>query len=272
VKSKASEVDGLQSEFWFSFPDGYRQYVLKVGAGLLGGFVRIYSPDRIREELEEWRNRVKQFWLWDDNAKLLPKERAFECVVIGDTLHGDEIVFHPNKPKTIFVLPRGGGRIYRAGATLFEAIDWIFQSGKVVKKSSSRDFEPFNTPEELDEWDDDEDSDFIDERSFNKIIRQMNEVCAKYSWMKLAKQGFTSPYAIPRKQIKFTNTVSSFVFVDPEEGARFNFSFIVEDRKTKKEIGTYTWHVGPYSCGSELDHNRKNSKDFRRLYGDAEDY
>lgn len=60
----------------------------------------------IEKELTEWRRRINKYWFWDDVRELLPKERALECVIIGDTVSGDELVFHPSRPNRLFVLPR----------------------------------------------------------------------------------------------------------------------------------------------------------------------
>jgi len=47
------------------------------------------------DELEaDWRDRIKKYWVWDKGTDLLPKARALECVIVGDTGNGDELVFH----------------------------------------------------------------------------------------------------------------------------------------------------------------------------------
>jgi hypothetical protein len=96
VRADLSEVRNLEAQLWISFPDGYTEYVTMLGEGVLGGtFVRIYPPWRIARELEAWRSRIRKYWFWDAGREVLPKERAVECVIIGDTWDGDELVFHP---------------------------------------------------------------------------------------------------------------------------------------------------------------------------------
>jgi hypothetical protein len=73
----------------------YREYITGLGEGVLGSFIRIYPTWRIESELAEWRSRINKYWFWDAGKDLLPKERALEFVIIGDTVNGDEIVFHP---------------------------------------------------------------------------------------------------------------------------------------------------------------------------------
>src|SRR5262245_17764133 len=99
VRAQPREVDELEARLWVTLPPGYREYVTQLGEGVLGGtFVRIYPPWRIDAELVEWRERIEKYWFWDAGKDLLPKARAIECIVLGDTLQGDELVFHPRYP------------------------------------------------------------------------------------------------------------------------------------------------------------------------------
>jgi hypothetical protein len=75
----------------------------------------------------------------------LPKQRALECVIIGDTVNGDELVFHPGRPNRLFVLPRDSEQVFDAGTDLLTAIDWMCASGKLVERFDDRKFEPFDS-------------------------------------------------------------------------------------------------------------------------------
>lgn len=146
VLATAAEVDALASRLWITFPCGYQQYVTRLGEGVLGGsFVRIYPPWRIEKELSEWRRRIAKYWFWDEGGELLPKERALECVIIGDTVNGDELVFHPCRPGQLFVLPRYSEQIFEAGSDLLEAIEWMCTSGELIEPFNERNFEPFDS-------------------------------------------------------------------------------------------------------------------------------
>ena len=145
VLAKQKDVDSLESELWIQFPPGYRDYVTQLGEGILGTLVRIYPPWRIDKELNEWRRRIDKYWFWDKGRKLLPKARALECVIVGDTSNGDELVFHPCRPGHMFVLPIDSEKIFDAGADLLEAVNWMCSSGKLVSPCSERDFKPFDS-------------------------------------------------------------------------------------------------------------------------------
>ena len=144
-----SRSGGGETQLWLTFPRGYREYITTLGEGVLGGsFVRVYPPWRILRELSEWRERLREFWFWDKGRKVLPKERALEAVIVADTLNGDELVFHTGKPDHLFVLPHESEKIYEAGTDLLAAVDWMCDSGKLTKRFSERNFEPFDSRKE----------------------------------------------------------------------------------------------------------------------------
>jgi hypothetical protein len=54
VLAKPPEVNALESQLWITFPDGYREYVTKLGERVLGLFVRVYPPWRILKGLSRF--------------------------------------------------------------------------------------------------------------------------------------------------------------------------------------------------------------------------
>jgi hypothetical protein len=146
LKATNDEVDAMESHFGLRSPKDYRAYITTFGEGVLGGaYIRIYPPWRILNELQQWRHRIDQYWFWDDGSDVLTKQQALECIIIGDTLDGDEIIFHPRQPDHILILPRNSGKIYRAGESLLEAIEWLCSSGRLTEPFEEREFEPFNS-------------------------------------------------------------------------------------------------------------------------------
>lgn len=146
LRSETSEVDQAEVRLGVRFPTGYREYVTRFGDGVLGGsYIRIYPPQRIlsgENNLDEWRQRIGEYWFWDDGREVLTKEQALQAIIIGDTLDGDELIFHPREPERIYVLPRHSEEIYMAGMGLPEAIEWLCSSGKLTEPFSQRNFEP----------------------------------------------------------------------------------------------------------------------------------
>ncbi|NOU05674.1 MAG: SMI1/KNR4 family protein [Hyphomicrobiaceae bacterium] len=136
-------VEEAERQLGVRFPHGYREYIIRFGEGVLGGsFIRIYPPQRIVCDLVEWRARIEEYWFWDQGAAVLAKEQALECIVFADTINGDEIVFHPNAPDEIFVLPRDSGGIFAIGPGVPSAIEWCCSSGILTERFDELVFEP----------------------------------------------------------------------------------------------------------------------------------
>jgi predicted DNA-binding WGR domain protein len=137
------EVDALEAKLGITMPEGYREYVKTLGEGILGGtFVRVYGPGTIAKEVIPWRKRIKQYWFWDQGSAVLTKQRAVKSVIVGDTLQGDELIFHPEEPDRLLVLPRHKEKIFVAGSTLLEAVEWLCGSGKLTRRFKEREFKP----------------------------------------------------------------------------------------------------------------------------------
>jgi hypothetical protein len=142
-----ADVTAAEVALGARFPTGYRAFITRVGRGVLGGLMRIYTPDDIQKgpnNVREWRARIDEYWFWDDSAALLPKARALECIIIGDTVGGDELIFHPTEPDRLYVLPHDFDEAYLASKTGLEAaVDWFFTSGVIDQASENDSFEPF---------------------------------------------------------------------------------------------------------------------------------
>jgi hypothetical protein len=144
--STHEEVDQAEKEFGLQFPSGYREYVTRLGDGIFGGYyVRVYPPKRLlagENNVREWRERINEYWFWDQGEPLLPKPQALESVIIGDTLDGDELVVHPSNPERIYVLPRYQEEAYHAGDGLLAALEWLSSAGILTEAYEQREFEP----------------------------------------------------------------------------------------------------------------------------------
>ncbi len=149
VRATHAEVDDLESFFGVRFPMGYREYVTILGEGIFAGYyIRIYPPWRILHgcnNVNEWRKLVDEFWFWDAGRHVLTKSEVLECIILGDTMNGDHIVFHPRNPDDIFVLPLEEEEIYGIRGGVFAALDWFCASGVLTEPVTERDFEPFDS-------------------------------------------------------------------------------------------------------------------------------
>jgi len=141
------EILACEKTLNIAFDEDYKEYVSTYGSGILGGtYVRIYLPETIILTMDEWRNRITEYWFWDEGKEVLSKEEVLSSVRIGDTYDGDEIILFKNE---YFILPRHNEMIYKAGNTLEETINWLCSSGILTEGFPEREFEPFD-PGDLD--------------------------------------------------------------------------------------------------------------------------
>jgi SMI1 / KNR4 family (SUKH-1) len=151
IVASDDEIDDAERQLGQRFPDGYRQFVRQFGEGSLAGWLRIYPPNRIlsgMNNVAEWRERIDQYWFWDQGQTVLSKAAALECVIIGDTFDGDELVVHPTLPDRIYVLPRHSEDVFVAGDGLTAMVNWFQTAGILVAPFNDWTFQPFSTREQ----------------------------------------------------------------------------------------------------------------------------
>ncbi len=135
------EIISCEKKLNIRFEEDYKEYILKYGRGILGGtYIRMYLPTKIVDELEEWRDRINEYWFWDEGKDVLTKEEALKSVIVGDTFDGDEIIYYKEE---YFILPRHSEMIYKTGKTLEETINWLCSAGILTEPFIEREFEPF---------------------------------------------------------------------------------------------------------------------------------
>lgn len=100
-----NKIDAVEKAHDVRFPAGYSEFMQRFGEGELSE-LRVYSPTRIVEDVEEWRSMVLDGWFMSSQSTEISAEKAMECYVFADTQSGDEFIFHPASPNDVYVLPR----------------------------------------------------------------------------------------------------------------------------------------------------------------------
>lgn len=145
----AAMVKDAEARLGTRFPSGYKEYVTKFGAGVVSGYVRIWTPDRIVAEYATNQTLWRDSFLWDEGEQALAHDRVLESIILGDTWDGDSIVFHPGNPSRIYVLPRHVSTIFAIGSNLLEALGWLCDSGELTDPIEFKYFETFNNRKKL---------------------------------------------------------------------------------------------------------------------------
>lgn len=136
------DIKAAEKRLKTTFPQGYEEYATTLGEGVLSALVRVYPPWQVVNGLKDWRRRIRDYWFWGDSEQPIDQEQAQEFVVFADTMNGDEIIFHPDEPSRIFMLPHEDENVYEVGATLSEALTWACTSGVLCSPVSELVFSP----------------------------------------------------------------------------------------------------------------------------------
>lgn len=93
--------------------------------------------------------RWKEHYFWEPGDTDMDQQRVLEAILLGDTTAGDKLIFHPQRPDTIYVLPHEEEEIYQAGANLEATIDWLCHSGTLTEPLSFDYFESWKDRAEI---------------------------------------------------------------------------------------------------------------------------
>ncbi len=139
--ARKADVSATERTLKLEFPAGYSEFVCRLGEGTLNNLIRINMPDRVPKQIRQWQAAWASAFFWEKGRRTLSKDKVLESIPIGDTLTGDQLIFHPAMPATLFILPRQSETIFRAGESLEAAIDWVCTSGKVARRQRFKYFE-----------------------------------------------------------------------------------------------------------------------------------
>lgn len=128
-----ADVTAAEQALSVTFPPGYSDFVTELGDGIYGSHVHIYLPNDIVAQIEDFRQDWAEFAFFGKGQDALPESMIKDSIPLGDTIDGDYIVCHPARPNALYVLPRHDERIYEAGATVPEALDWLLRSGVLLQ-------------------------------------------------------------------------------------------------------------------------------------------
>jgi hypothetical protein len=142
------EVEAVAARLRVRFPDGYAEYMTELGEGTLSNDIRLWPPRQVEANLAEFRRLLADVFQYRDAGPLTP-ERVRESIILGDTITGDWLLFHPERPDDLFVLPRHDDQVYQIGPGLEAAIDWLCDSGVLQRPAQLRFFEPKGERERL---------------------------------------------------------------------------------------------------------------------------
>jgi len=112
----ARSLDALEKALGTSLPLGYREYLTRLGVGRFSGFLNVYTPQQVKEQLRYWRETLAEVIVDGMEVGMygrgvLSAEKVREAVLVAHTDNGDQFVATPSLGQALFVIPRGSPSI-----------------------------------------------------------------------------------------------------------------------------------------------------------------
>jgi len=142
-----AHIDAAETALGACVPNGYRAFMTTLGAGELNDALRVLPPDELVRRTRDFRgvqanlvagaeeDGYNRWDLFDDSLALLPPDRLLSVVLVIDAGEGDEIVYHPDAPDDLFLLPHGADIVVRVGGTIDEALAWVLDDEQRVVRT-----------------------------------------------------------------------------------------------------------------------------------------
>jgi len=100
----AARIDAAERALGTRLPAGARTFLGTHGAVALADGLTLFSPERMVEELDAWREVLATTWSWECDE--LPLAHALESVCVASHDDGSSLLFHPAEPDRLFALGR----------------------------------------------------------------------------------------------------------------------------------------------------------------------
>lgn len=139
VVATDAQVSKAEMQIGSALPQGYREYVTRLGDGLLNGALYVIPPTRLLATRNEAQQRWRDYYLWEESQDVLGKDALWQCHLIATLFTGSEFIVHPRRPDHIFYLARHT-TIAPVGDGIAALLDTVFDP----KDGTLRYFEPWS--------------------------------------------------------------------------------------------------------------------------------
>ena len=122
------DVDAAEAQLGTRFPEGYREYMTRLGVGEYCGYINVSPPHTlVKNQLGEKPPLEEFCQSWDGTEFGLSAERIAKANLLATSIDGDWVVFETGIPVAIYVLPRDEQVVVEAGTTLMDALTWLYE-------------------------------------------------------------------------------------------------------------------------------------------------
>lgn len=125
------EVDAAEAQLGTRFPEGYREYMTRLGVGEYCGHINVFPPQAIINNQLSEKPPLEEFCdLWDGREFGISPERLAKAILIATSSYGDWVIYEAGMPDAVYVLPESEEVVYKAGMTLMDALMWLREPQK----------------------------------------------------------------------------------------------------------------------------------------------
>lgn len=145
VLSSEEEIQAFEARMQIVLPADHREFLKTFGEGVIFNHFRVFGPDKIMAEAKVFQLRWQRYFLWGTPNSALKVDQMGNCIIIGDSFNGDELVVSRDYPGEVFYFPQDKHQILRLGPSLENAlINLVHQLATEIERYPE---------DERDEWD-----------------------------------------------------------------------------------------------------------------------
>ncbi len=123
-----AEVDAAEAQLGTRFPEDYRDYMTRLGVGEYCGYINVFPPQTLVNNQLGGKPPLAEFCQsWDGTEFGLNAERLAKANLVATSIDGDWVIFETGTPDAVYVLPRDGRVVVKAGMTLMDALTWLYE-------------------------------------------------------------------------------------------------------------------------------------------------
>ncbi len=118
------QIIDLVKSLEIPLPPGYLEYMTTLGKGSYCDKIIVYEPELISKEYQEARKTWDDNYFWEAGKEVLTKEQVLNSILFAISEDGDDIIFQPDIPDKLFVLPRQDNTIYWIEGGFYNPLNW----------------------------------------------------------------------------------------------------------------------------------------------------
>ncbi len=145
ILASEEDIQAFEARMQIVLPADHRDFLKIFGEGVVFNHFRVFGLDKIMAEAKVFQLRWQEYFLWEDSNSALKIDQMGNCIIIGDSFNGDELVVSRDYPGEVFYFPQDKHQILGLGPSLESAlVNLVDQLATEIERYPE---------DERDEWD-----------------------------------------------------------------------------------------------------------------------